>query len=635
MRRLYTLLFYSVVTISCIAQTQQGYVKTLGRPNQKGVALSDVTIRVKGVHNTVLSKADGTFSLQIQADPYSLQQVQKTGYVLNDQGIIGRKHAYAANVTLPIVMVSIEQLQTDKLRIENNAYKVAEKNYKAKLELLEKQKEENTIAIEEYRQQIHDLQDKFEKYQSLIDGLADHYAHVDYDDLDEKEREINLCIENGELEKAESLLNQLGIQQRIANIEQQLASGQRLMNEANADMAAVMKQQEKDAEYLYQLYTIALSRFDNEKAQFYIETRAALDTTNVEWQTKAGEFANEYLADYPEARYYFQSALNQSICQYGEENESVGDALNNIGMTYANQGDFSKAREYFTKALSLEEVIGRDNVCVSDAYNNIGVLHFYNAEYDNAAEFLSIGLAIREKILGSNNTNVASSYNNLGAVFDNQGKYSDALVYYFKALDIQVELFGENHPSVALSYNNIGNVYDQQGDISKALEYYSKSLVIREKTFSRNHPQIAVSFLNIGGIYDMMEEYDKALEYEFNALAIFEKNYNNDNTYIATALGNIGNTYGHQGNFAKALEFCFKALDIMLLIYGMEHPNIAVLYNNIGSIYQKEGRLSEALDYCNRALPILENNIGYEHPYTKGLIERINQIKKEMSSPDY
>jgi hypothetical protein len=45
--------------------------------------------------------------------------------------------------------------------------------------------------------------------------------------------------------------------------------------------------------------------------------------------------------------------------------------------------------------------------------------------------------------------------------------------------------------------------------------------------------------------------------------------------------------------------------------------------------------LSEALDYCNRALPILENNIGYEHPYTKGLIERINQIKKEMSSPDY
>lgn len=45
------------------AQTQQDYVKTLGRPNQKGVALSSVSIRVKGGHNAVLSKDKGFFSM--------------------------------------------------------------------------------------------------------------------------------------------------------------------------------------------------------------------------------------------------------------------------------------------------------------------------------------------------------------------------------------------------------------------------------------------------------------------------------------------------------------------------------------------------------------------------------------------
>lgn len=45
------------------AQTQQDYVKALGRPNQKGVALSSVSIRVKGGHNAVLSKDKGFFSM--------------------------------------------------------------------------------------------------------------------------------------------------------------------------------------------------------------------------------------------------------------------------------------------------------------------------------------------------------------------------------------------------------------------------------------------------------------------------------------------------------------------------------------------------------------------------------------------
>ena len=37
-----------LTTLSLQAQTQQGYVKTLGRPHQKGVALNGVSIRIRG-----------------------------------------------------------------------------------------------------------------------------------------------------------------------------------------------------------------------------------------------------------------------------------------------------------------------------------------------------------------------------------------------------------------------------------------------------------------------------------------------------------------------------------------------------------------------------------------------------------
>ena len=245
------------------AQTQEGYVKTLGRPYQKGKPLSGVSVRVKGEHNPVLSKEDGTFAmLNVGAkdgEAYSLQEVTKKGYELNEPDIIGRQLAFSEKVRLTIVMVSSAQLQSDKQRIENNAYRVAERNYKSKLAILEKEKENNYVAADDYRLRIEELQVGFEKYQSLIDGLAEHYAHVDYDLLDEKGQEINTSIENGELEKADSLIKVLfdpitalkRNKDALSRLNKQIDEANQLIDKANEDMSAVLRQQEKDSEYLY------------------------------------------------------------------------------------------------------------------------------------------------------------------------------------------------------------------------------------------------------------------------------------------------------------------------------------------------------------------------------------------------
>ena len=75
------LLFLSVPFV--YGQTQQGYVKTLGRPNTKGEALSNVTIKIKGEHNPVKSNGDGVFTIQFQdkkiGDAYALQEIRKVG----------------------------------------------------------------------------------------------------------------------------------------------------------------------------------------------------------------------------------------------------------------------------------------------------------------------------------------------------------------------------------------------------------------------------------------------------------------------------------------------------------------------------------------------------------------------------
>ena len=350
MKKLASIIIAILLPLLAMAQTQQGYVRTLDRPDNAGKPLSGVTIRQTGAHNAVVSNASGTFSLNMSGkelgDPYSLQQVRKDKYELVEHDAIGRKYAYSNSVPLTIVMVSTEQLEKDKMRIENNAYKRAEKDYKTKSAALEKQLNEKTISEEEYQQEIQALINNFDKYQSMIESLADHYARTDYDALDEREREINICIENGDLERADSLLHTIDNfdpievlkrnKEAMAKFDSQIAQAEEMLAQANADMTEVLRRQEKDAEYLYQLYTIALARYDNEKAAKYIETRAALDTTNVEWQLEAGKFIQDYLANYDKALKYYNCALRNAIKRYGDKHSYIATIFNNIGLTYCN-----------------------------------------------------------------------------------------------------------------------------------------------------------------------------------------------------------------------------------------------------------------------------------------------------------
>ena len=368
------ILFVSMlIAMMSFGQTQQGYVRTLGRPEKKGEALSEVTVRVKGEHNHAISNTSGKFELVLtnlkNGDAYSLQQVKKNGYELNETDMIGRQLAFSDKVPLTIVMVSSEQLQADKQRIENNAYETAEKNYKAKYSLLEKQLSDNEITAEQYREEIQDLQDKFEKYQSLIDGLAEHYAHTDYDVLDEKDREINICIENGDLERADSLIRTLfdpiGVLERnmkaLAKLDMQIGQANDIIAQANEDMAAVLKQQEKDGEYLYQLYTIALARYDQEKASQYIETRALLDTTNASWQFDAALYFSQQ-NEFEKAEKFYLVALdiyNTSLGQSGPQSIEIDKVylLNNLALLYLRMQRSSICEPLFKEAHNICEHI--------------------------------------------------------------------------------------------------------------------------------------------------------------------------------------------------------------------------------------------------------------------------------------
>lgn len=251
---LYVLFLF--VTMS-FAQTQQGYVKTIGRPGKPGIFLPNVVIQAKGMVNNSLTDSTGLFDISIpgkhDGDAIVLLRIQKNGYELKDKDVVGREMVCSSRVPLYILMVDTKQLAADRKRIEDNAYQVAEENYQKRLKELEKQIEENEITAEHYRQELSGLEDKYEKYLALVSDLADRYARTDYDQLDSIDYQINLCIENGELDRADSLIQTVFDPETVLErnhaakkeIEERIAFAQNIIDKAKSDREAILR----DIEY--------------------------------------------------------------------------------------------------------------------------------------------------------------------------------------------------------------------------------------------------------------------------------------------------------------------------------------------------------------------------------------------------
>ena len=570
---------FSICLLYCLtmlSQTQQGYVRTLGRPDAKGVALNDVIIKIKGEHNPVKSNGDGIFTIQFQnkriGDPYALQEVRKVGYELNEPEVIGRQFAVSDKVRNTIVMVSTAQLQADKQRIENNAYKVAEENYKQRLALLEEQKKTGAITAEKYRQQLQELQNRFEKYQSLIDGLAEHYAHTDYDELNEKEREINICIENGNLERADSLIQVLfdpmdvlkRNKEALEKLNEQISQAEGIIDQAKADMASVLKQQEKDAEHLYQLYTIALARFDNEKAGRYIEIRAELDTTNIRWQVDAASFHRLYSAHYANAERYLQRALSESYKQYKGWNLISAHVLNDLARTYESMGKMTNAddcyRDAFTIYTHYKDTLSNEAAML---YNNHGLFLMKNGIYDVSLQSLDKAKDIKMKIYGDNHVELANVYNNIGMVYYYLHKYEESLLHYGLALPLFEKLYGDTHANIANCYNNMGMTYMAVNDTALTSYYLNKALEMRLSLYGSNHLSVAESYNNIGSLCQKKGELEKAMSYHGKSLAIREELLGQEHTDVAQSLTHIGEVYDAMGKF-ECIDYYKSALQIYL-----------------------------------------------------------------------
>ena len=613
MKHTLCILYFILHAIACLAQNQSGMVKTLGRPAQKGVPLAGVTVRIAEAHNAVVSGKDGAFSLPMNkkdGESFVIRQVQKAGYELNDRDLIGRKYAFSSTHPITIVMVSAKQLQAEKARIENNAYSVAEKNYKKKLAALEAQLKNGQIDAENYNGQIRSLQGDFERFQSLIDGLSEHYAHIDYDEMDENEKEIAQCIENGNFDKADSLIHQCfdvtDVLSRnlkaLDRIEQGISQAKDVIADTNRLMAEVLKRQAKDAEYLYQLYTIALARFDNEKAEQYILTRAELDTTNVEWTVQAAKFIADYRSDYDEAMRCYDRAERYA----SKQPTWLSTIYTNKGSIYLEQGKYVEAIKADSIALGLSlNLYGKKALLTLKLINNTAATLRKLGQLKQALVTWNTVYSIAIADKDTDREFIATVCNNISTTCADLGLHSMALEFGHKALDAykaKGSVKGE-----ALACCNIGGCYSGMGQYQEALDCFDRSEQLFKKLFGEDNPQVAWVLAKKGNLYSGLGDTKKAYQYNKRSLDIYKRFYDAKSVVVANALADFAAV---NPNKQEAKAQVDSALTVLISQYGERQLAVADAYYKQAVICEDMEQYAESEKRLQRALLIYNTIIG-------------------------
>ncbi len=271
MKSIVTIVFLLVLNLGsiCIAQIQEGYVKTIGRPGKPGIAVAHAIVRIQGSPNAVLTDQEGHFQIPMtgkkDGDELVILSVQKEGFELRDREVSGRRKVYSSHVPIYILMVNSKQLAEDKSRIEDKAYQMAEDNYQKRIKGLEQQLKDKGLSTEKYREEMESLQRRYDSYLDMIGDMADRYARTDYDQLDSIDREINLCIEKGELGKADSLIRTIFDPETVLDrnhaakeeIRKRMEFAQKSIDKALADKEALKKDQEYASRIVFQCLNLS------------------------------------------------------------------------------------------------------------------------------------------------------------------------------------------------------------------------------------------------------------------------------------------------------------------------------------------------------------------------------------------
>lgn len=251
--------------------------------------------------------------------------------------------------------------------------------------------------------------------------------------------------------------------------------------------------------------------------------------------------------------YYYQSNNRDAAIQFQNSlrlfdslgfKSGVANILSNLGSTYFNAGEGTKAIDFHLRALKIGEELN-DSLRIGTALNGIGsVYNNKDDTRDKALEYFLRALPIFRKINYEAGEGTVSM--NIGEIYKKKRLYDSAIVYLDESLEVYHGTIDATFP-----LNLLGEIYVEQGDFEQGLMYHNRALEIARKLDGKL--EITQSLLGIASVQNKQGNYKVSLEFYRQAAAIAKEI--DAKQQLKDAYAGLARVYAKTGDFRKAYTY--------------------------------------------------------------------------------
>jgi len=345
---------------------------------------------------------------------------------------------------------------------------------------------------------------------------------------------------------------------------------------------------------------------------YYLKLNDKANYSNALWSL--GTLYKDVDAD-KSVSYYKQAAeIKQALHDY----VNACNLMQNIGLYYLNQKDYTNALDYFQQELKLGSTL-HDHTLITNCLASISAIFLERDGANKMIDYYTQLLADKK----SDDAERADILYSFGTAYLGQNNYPKALGYFLGALQIAEKQ--KEQPNMGRILDQIGNIYWQQKDIGKALDYLNRSY----KIYSANNqtPDVVNVMITIANCYGDAKDYDKAVaEY----LAAAQRLGPLEKATMGVILNNIANTYKNAGNYEKAADYITRSIKIARTTnnddyeLGVDLSTLAEI--NIAIAKDKTKPIPNDTIFPKDRKALLEKAIMY-------IDQGINYIKKSRNLP--
>lgn len=315
---------------------------------------------------------------------------------------------------------------------------------------------------------------------------------------------------------------------------------------------------------------------------------------------------------------------------YAQEKNNTdfeGDALHYIGVSYAWQGKYEKAMDYYGKSLETYQV-NQDPKRISLIYTSIGGVYFDQNKYLENLEYWLLAKSFSEKSDDEKSTEVCN--NNLGALYMRIGKNEEAKKLFEENLALGIK--NDWVVATGYAYINLASIYLENNQLDTAEMYARKSFDIHTKV--GNERQAASVLQNLSEIEFKKGNKEISIQNAQEMVETMKRlkddyNFNNGRIFL-------GMKYLEIQEYSKALSICKKAYQASKEIQslGMQKSACKCMskasaelgdFVNAYSFEMEFQELEDSILNDNVSLDLAkrEYEIGYQLKAEKDSLERI------------